>query len=605
MRILFLALGLGLTAVVTVLAQGTTMGYRVEDPKITRSLAVIDILLKENKTDQALTETDQLYQQFPDNPRIFAKLESIYRDLGNDEKLMELYQKKLVKNPANADFSFKLAQYYLDRNQSDRSIRQLERLLKASNYNYAIITMIFEKCVAWGLNEYAVGMVTETRRQLNRPSLLAFEMATIYDLEGNETATLDEYILFLSIPENEPNYYTRRGYVQQTLQDRIKAKPELMDLLSRKLISDKTSPDLAIFLANLHYELGDFKKAFDLYIQEDQRRNAGGNITFQFANYCLEKQDYLNGIHILQYVETHYQQDFTLKIGQCFENLELPDSSIRYYQKVLTRTPAQPVERIEAAYRLSRIYEEVHHDLPQSLMYMEMIDPNALPDEMASQIQLSRARLMMKTERFDQAAALLGNLIKLPAGPSFSPGDAYFFLGKTMMYRKQYLNATPLFQRVMAQYPKSRYYNDLIRLFSLLQRIEDNLPMLNELVDAEWSYEACRFQEASDRYAAFITHYPQFPEMQKIYMRLIEVLAETGSDILLKQYAAQAIALNPESFESMFISYHLAECHLREKDYASAHKLFQTILRSSNGIALKPKVRKRIEDLRLKGLIQS
>lgn len=605
MKIFHLIIWLGFAMISPLYAQVATMGYRIEDPKITQSISVIDILLQEKKMDQAVAESEKLYQQFPDNPRVFSKLVALYQEIKAHQKLLVLYQKKLALNPANSDITFKLAEYYLEQNLPQETTRRLDYLLVSSNYNFIIIQLIFEKCIAWGLNDYAVQMVTETRKKLKRPALLAFEMATIYDLEGNDQATLNEYILFLTTPENEPGYYTRKEYVRQTLQERIKARPELIETLRKKIAPDKANPDLILFLANLYYEMGQFQTAFDSYIREDQRQKSGGNITFQFANYCLEKQDYQHGIDILRYIESNYQQDFTIQIGKCFENLNVPDSAIRYYQMVLTQSPSQPAEQIEASFRLSRIYEEIKFDLPQALTYMNQVNSEGVPLEMAGDIQLSRARLLMKTGQFKESQSLLQELIHTQQSPEFSPGDACFFLGKSLLYQKQYLNATPYFQKVMANYPKSRYFNDLIRLFSILQRIEDNLPMLGDLVDAEWANETCKFDESEKLYVQFISQYPQFSELQKIYLRLIEVLAKTRKDSILKQYALQGIAIKPESFEAMFMSYELAEWYTREKEYASAHKLFQIILRSSNGIALKSKVRQRLEELRLHGFIES
>ncbi len=585
-------------------SQQATTVIRIEDGALTQSLANIDIWIAEKEFERAKNEAEKLLLKKPNNLRLIDKLEEIYIAMGQRQKISAMYQNMIKQAPAQFFPYRKLAEFIRTETPPKPAGPIILEWAHNTQANDDEIQMAFEKLVGWGESESAIEMIAYFRKNRQRPALLAFELSNLYDLEGETEKSIDEILQFLTDKKEPQVHYNHRQFLINTLQDRSIQSASYFEYFRNKTKKNSAdNNDLRLLIAKIQYLRGEFKQAYTHYRELDRELNAKGRILYQLARLTLEERDYEHAVEILHSLNNEYHFETATEVARCYEDQGMIDSAGIYYRYAIMRS-SSPQTSNEARYQLARLYLNLNR-YPEAFSMIDSIDIRYIDKQNQWQIEWLKGELLLRLGQLEESQAYFHKLQTQYLQDAEKIGDILFILGKLEFYQQRYINAMPYFKQVLSRYTRATAYNDLIDWLSIIEKIGDQLEMLDLFAQGQLALEQANWRQSVIVWLKFIQEYSEFPAIQQIFVRLVKSWQGENNPEEIVHAARQGIDLDPETFSAMWLHYAWALACIDQNQFQEAVPHLQIILRSSNGIALKAQVRHLLEQLRQKGLVES
>jgi tetratricopeptide (TPR) repeat protein len=189
----------------------------------------------------------------PDDINLYGLLGKTYYIAGDEKKAFEIWDEGLTKDPANQSAFRVIA-------------------------NYAIERRAFDK---------AVDMLEKGKQNADDPTIYAYDLGNLYSLTMRFEEAAEEYCSILAVNPNQLrsvesrilSYIHKPGAIDKTI-----------DVIKECSGGEQINYDY--LLARLYIEKKDFNKAFDLYLQVDEKLNNQGSELFNFAQLLLNEGEY-------------------------------------------------------------------------------------------------------------------------------------------------------------------------------------------------------------------------------------------------------------------------------------------------------------------------
>ncbi len=586
----------------TILGQSAVKGIRISNPEITKQLNEIEILQSNGEYKKAISQCENLLEKYPQNSRILDKLIELYENTNNQNKIEKTYNKLIKKFPTQYRLYFKLADLYIENSKINEAKKLLISLLNNVNYNNQISAMVIEKFISLGLNDEIFSIVKKVREKTHNNLFYAFELGNLYDLEGKTEQMLEEFYKFFTIKPKNFSYYKNKEYIKETLKTRSLEDNSFFQKFAN-FVEKKQNNELLLVYGEVIYKKNDTKRAIEIFEKIDKELKANGRILRNLSNMAMKNNDYKTAIKILNIIEKKYKLDMNYDLAELYESAGIIDSAIYYYNQFLNKNTKKSIYNLNSLYKIAYIYLEHKKDIDSSLLYINKINTVNFPKDLLYKVNNLKIKIYIKKEMFDNAIDLANYMIDLSDKLGFNKGDWIYYIGLVNFYKRLYLNSGNEFQKIIKEYPDCKYYNDLIQQITILTAIGDNLKLLNIYRDAMWFEELFNYDSAFAKYNEILEKYSDFSEKQQIYIKISNILRKLKDYDRMIVFSKQGIEIDSTSFEAMQLYYQIAEYYIQIGEYNKAAELYYKILRSSNGIALKSAVRKKIELLKKKGFI--
>ena len=243
--------------------------------------------------------------------RLFDEKPGVYNYTYLLQSLLELDDldkaEKIVKKQAKRfpeDYRYVIDQGYvlIRSNQSPKATKLFEQAIKDLPADQRKVSELANAFMVRREYDYAVKTYQKGRQLLSPGYTFGFELAQLYDTQGNYGKMVDEYLQML---ETNPDKQTQ---VQDRLQNSLTNDPENLksEALRISLLQKvQKSPDdvmLAELMMWLSLQLKDFDAAFVQAKALDRRLDENGSRVFAFAQLAVNSKAYPVAIEAYDYV---------------------------------------------------------------------------------------------------------------------------------------------------------------------------------------------------------------------------------------------------------------------------------------------------------------
>ncbi len=221
------------------------------------------------------------------------------KEYSNAEKLIK---RETKRNEFQLEYWTDLGNLYKLSDESSKSTQAYDKALKLLTPNNEQIMGLANGFLKYKETQYAIDTYLKGRKLLKGSYPFNFELAQVYDLQGNTEAMLEEYLGLLTYQES----YIQS--VQNALQTALNpdVDGEKKALLKSLLIKNiQKNPDVRVYpemLIWVYIQEENFSGAFIQAKALDKRQKETGKRIISLAELSLENKDYETAIKCYQYV---------------------------------------------------------------------------------------------------------------------------------------------------------------------------------------------------------------------------------------------------------------------------------------------------------------
>lgn len=282
---------------------------------------------------------ERLYKSKPSHFTYTYYLQSLL-ELGDIEEAGKLVRQQMRQFPNDAKYEVDEGYIMIRGNQSAKAMRLFDDLVKDLKPDQREVIGLANAFSMRREYDYAIRTYQKGRQMMAPEFTFGFELAQMYELQGQYDKMVDEYInMMVQFPE-------QTGQVQARLQNSLLSDPENQksDALHRALVMRvQKNPDdvvLSELLAWLSIQLEDFESALVQVKALDRREGENGTRVFALGQLCLSNNNYKVAADAFTYVMNH-TDDPSMRITA---EVELLKSE---YQQVTTTYPVSPENMIK------------------------------------------------------------------------------------------------------------------------------------------------------------------------------------------------------------------------------------------------------------------
>jgi predicted Zn-dependent protease len=325
----------------------------------------------------------------------------------------KLVRSKIKDEPGSYRYEVDLGYIYLLTDKPEKATRSFDDVIGRMKPNKANISEIANAFLSRQLYDYAIKTYMRGRELLQYSDYFNRELALVYEMSGNYTALIEEY---LDLLEQDPSQLEMvQNRFQNILDKDIEDK--ISDALRESLLKrNQRSPENRYYgemLLWLSVQRKDFEFALIQAKSLDTRFNEGGMLVFSVANLSLSNKDYAVAIEAFNYL---------LKKGPLNP----------YYAESLTGTLQAKFLRITEGYNYQ--IKDLQSLKQEYITALNELGRNArtvvLMRDLAHLQAFYLYDLDESVQLLEEAININGAPEKVKAGIKLELGDIYLFVGE-------------------------------------------------------------------------------------------------------------------------------------------------------------------------------
>jgi len=338
----------------------------------------------------------------------------------------KLVRSKIKDEPGSYRYEIDLGYIYLSTDKPDKATKIFDDIIGKLKPNKANIREIANAFISRQLYDYTIKTYLRGRELLQYTDPFHQELGQIYELSGNYSAMIEEYLDLLEQDPSQLEIVQNR--FQNTLNKDLDDK--ISNLLRESLLKrNQRNPEYRNYgemLLWLSVQRKDFEFALIQARSLDTRFNDGGMLVFSVANLSLSNKDYEVAIEAYNYLikkgplNIYYTESITgslqakfLRITEGYDYKVIDLESLREeYEKALaemgrnarTVILMRDLAHLQAFY-LNRLDESVQ-------LLEEALDLNGAPEELKAEIKLELGDIYLFTGEVWEASLLYSQVEK-------------------------------------------------------------------------------------------------------------------------------------------------------------------------------------------------
>lgn len=419
----------------------------------------------------------QLLKNFPHNSQVISRLVNLYlrnNKLNSLELLLENEKDFFTQN----NYEIIKIELLIKKNKIDQAKDMVDDLLNKTSLNSSIVRKIAKLYQNYSLYDDAILLYQRARKKSQNPSMFAFELANIYQLQGKSHEALNEYLEIL----NERTYKE----VLYRLSKLELSYEEIIQMLQSHQETNNTI-ELQELIGEFYILSKQYQQAFDIY------KNLGENAIYKLAQLTEKMELYDLSIKCLKEIResTQDEQDIIFlenKLGELYYLLNDNKKAKKHYQNVLqiyqNTTATLPSEQIYIAYKnLAFIELFDNQDPKRSQEYLEKALTFATSSEDKAELSILLSQCLLQQENYVRSEKILQDILNNKVYKEEILTKAQMHLIETFILKGDFSMADSLSKVYFTHQYESIYINDIASMYRTINN-ELNLQMANDSLQA-------------------------------------------------------------------------------------------------------------------------
>jgi hypothetical protein len=325
----------------------------------------------------------------------------------------KLVKSRIKDEPGSYRYEVDLGYIYLLTDKPEKATKCFDELIEKMSANKANISEIANAFLTRQLYEYAIKTYLRGRELLNYTENFNRELALVYEMSGNYSSMIEEYLDLLGRDPSQLDMVQNRfqSILNKDIDDKI--GDELRAALLKRSQRNPENRNYGEMLLWLSVQRKDFEFALIQAKSLDTRFNEGGLLVFSIANLSMSNKDYTVAIEAFNYL---------IKKG----------TSNPYYTASLTGTLKAKFLRITEGYNYQ--IKDLHSLKKEYEAALGELGRNAKTVILMRDLAHLQAFYL---DELDDSEKLLEEAINIPgvpedlkAGIKLELGDIYLFVGE-------------------------------------------------------------------------------------------------------------------------------------------------------------------------------
>lgn len=247
---------------------------------------------------------ERLYKSKPSHFTYTYYLQSLL-EIGDIEQAGKLVKQQSRQFPKDAKYEVDEGYILIRGNQNAKAMRLFDDLVKELKPDQREVIELANAFSMRREYDYAIQTYQKGRQMLAPEYTFGFELAQMYELQGQYDKMVDEYLNMIA------QFPDQTGQVQARLQNTLLNDPENQksDALHKALVMQvQKKPDdimLSELLAWLSMQLEDFESALVQVKALDRRQGENGSRVFALGQLCMSNNNYKVATDAFTYVMNH------------------------------------------------------------------------------------------------------------------------------------------------------------------------------------------------------------------------------------------------------------------------------------------------------------
>lgn len=493
---------------------------------------------------------EELYQQQSENFQFFDAINRIYIQLKEYDKSIIIIEQKLNKNQQDINLYGLLGKTYYLQGDEQRAFETWDEALKIfpenpTSYrtmaNYAIERRAFEKAI-----EY----LSKGKTVTEDPRIFSFDLANIYSLTMRYKDAAREYCFLIA---SHPNQYP---LIESKILSYIN-KPDALEQ-TIDVVEDYDKGDLLEFdylLARLMMEKDELDKAFEIYLEIDEKKNNLGADLYNFANFAYMEKEYELASKVFNEVIKRYPNSPVISSaklgyaktmeGALNKKYDENDNSWKPFYK-LNEINSEEVEKVVSAFnelaekyphtdvagesllRIGNIYLYRKNDLTSAEKYFNLLIKDYRNSQFVFDAYKELAEINLIRDNLNSAEQNLSKIVESNRAGEDQKNLARYKLAKVKFYQGDISSAKNLLNNILNNL-KDNIANDAIDLSLLLNTNMNDSSNLLIFAKAEKLLAQGKYEEASTLFKEISSNQQGFVLQHRAKLRTAEIEIANGS----------------------------------------------------------------------------
>ena len=525
----------------------------------------------------------ELYEANPGNNVYFMSLNRVYVQLKNYAASVDLIEHELTRRKNDINLYGMLGSTYYMMGNENKAFNVWDKALTIAGPNSALYRTIASYAVERRAFEKAIDIYKKGKAIAQDKIFFSYDLGQLYTITMQFGNTAEEYCSILSEQPQQLQTIETKMLANANKPDALK---QFITVVEKHVSDDNLS--LTRLLAKLYVEGKEYEKAYNLYLNIDEKQSGKGQELKSYADFLLgEKQYRLSQIIYEKILEKYPDSQIipSTKLGyaKCLEAI-LMDNYLEqvpvwkpYYElkpynspeveKVITafKEIAQLYKNSEVAYeamlRIGMIKFYLQNDQQGAKSYLNKIVDEARMSQHTAEAYEELGNIALINGDLTEAEKDLNQILSLPRINKKDLYKAKYNLAKISFYNNDLDQTKKLLSEVIKNL-KDDNANDALELSLLMNSSKYDSSNLVLFANAEFLTDQKKFNEAAKKYdliagdpKAFILHSIasfRYAEMQLAlgdYQQSIELFEKVVQEGEKNIYADKALYLLGKIYE--------------------------------------------------------
>jgi len=440
-------------------------------------------LIKNKNYEGASALLETLYEKDPENDLIINLLWKCYEELAYYTKAEEIVRRQVERNPDNLNFNLTYAEILARQGKTDDALTAYNKSLTLINDNNLIrVQAVLQSLMINNFDENAISLIEKYREKTGDSLLFALQRGDIAK-QKKYTEAAEEFFPLLVDTTRSGNEAEKKMIA---LLDFVDSEKKVTDYLLNRNDLYRTPQALKI-LADHFLKVGQYDRAFEFTVTQDSVEGFQGQTLVLFMKSCVEKKLYPQGLKMGEYLFRHYKDlplvtDAYFVYGDILTLTGQYERAIKTYDTIFEISPHNR-DRGEVLQKSGDIYLNNLYNYDLALTYYDSII-NYYPNGVSYlNAMIARPHCYVCQGELEKAKSEFVFLDKMRMNEDLNEEIAYN-LGLIMFFENKTDSAKTIFNKLMVDFPRGYYVNDVLNLLMVIEDASDNPQLLIDYSNA-------------------------------------------------------------------------------------------------------------------------
>ncbi len=494
---------------------------------------LVDILLRESRSDQAEEVLQKYITASPDDSLILGQLAEVYAGQERFEDAVRMLEQALERKPGDVQLLQSLGTAYIESGERSKARDAWLRVVEVDKPTYSTHQRVAHLLKQHGFYDEAATHYTVAIDLQPRVAYLYTQLADIRKIQGDTAGALAvsvKSLLTLGMaPAPRATVLTAIAELYPA-SDAARAYDDMEAVIRQEVGGGEiTDPAALLTLAEARFMAGDYEGSVAWFERLAAAASDNGVAMAEYARGLEERRDDAAAeIFYASLLRAHPRAPETpawwQSRGQAAERLGKHGEAVAFYRSAIKADPTR-AQAPTADLALARALMRGTHEPGVALAHLSAVRKHPQLARLRLELDVLIAEAHMLMGSHDQAEAVLTR-------GSWGRGDtaarAKYVLGELYLAQGRYEQATDEYMLVARTYGSSGWANDAIDRMTLIQANTGYGSALDAYVAALSLRATGDAQAAIRECRAVVDAAPSAPVAQDALMLLAEVAAETG-----------------------------------------------------------------------------